>query len=202
MPLKLKTLSPMIWLGAALALLMALTVFGPAEKTLGTNIRVVYLHGVLVWTALVGFGAAALAGAAGLWTRRLGLQRWSQALGRTGLLFWVIYLPVSLWAMQANWNGLFLAEPRWRLGLIFAVAGLFLQSGLALIGSPALSSFSNIAYLLALAWALSATPMVMHPPAPMLNSKAPRIQAFFFALLGVTLLAGWQVARWWQAAKS
>jgi hypothetical protein len=157
---------------------------------------------VLVWTALVGFGAAALAGTAGLWTRRLSLQRWSQALGRTGLLFGVIYLPVSLWAMQANWNGLFLAEPRWRLGLIFVVAGLLLQSGLALIGSPALSSFSNIAYLLALAWALSATPMVMHPPAPMLNSNAPRIQAFFFALLGVTLLAGWQVARWWQAAKS
>lgn len=200
MTLKFKTVSPLGWIGAALVLLAALTAFGPAERTLGTNIRVVYLHGVLVWTALVGFGVAAATGVAGLWTRRIGLQHWSQAFGRTGLLFWVIYLPVSLWAMQANWNGLFLAEPRWRLGLIFAVTGLLLQSGLALIGNLALTSCSNIVYLLALTGALNATPIVMHPPAPMLNSDALGIQVFFFSLLGVTLFAGWQVARWWRRA--
>jgi len=50
----------------ALGAVALLTVFGPAEKTLGTNVRVVYLHGVWVWTALAAFLSAAVAGLVGL----------------------------------------------------------------------------------------------------------------------------------------
>jgi hypothetical protein len=92
-------------------------------------VRVVYLHGVWVWAALAGFLAAAVVGLAGLVSRRWKLHLWSRALGRSGLFFWITYLPISLWAMQANWNGLYLAEPRWRIGLIFAIGGLLMQIG-------------------------------------------------------------------------
>jgi hypothetical protein len=190
--------SPVLWLVISLAGIALLTAFGPAEKTLGANVRVVYLHGVWVWAALAGFLLAGLAGLAGLLTRRDSLHHWSRALGRTGLLFWITYIPISMWAMQTNWNGLFLAEPRFRLAVIFAVGGLLLQAGLALMEAPIWASLGNLLYLVALLVALRTTQNVMHPPAPILNSDAWRIQVFFGVLFLLTLFAAWHVARWWH----
>ncbi len=193
-----RVLSPEILFLGCVAVIAALVSIGPAEKSLGVNVRVVYLHGAWVWTALAGFLAAAGAGLAAFALRRESLHRWSRALGRTGLFFWVTYLPISLWAMQTNWNGLFLAEPRWRLALTFAVVGLLAQTGLTLIEDPRWASGVNIGYAAALLWGLQHTEKVMHPPSPILSSDAVRIQAFFALLMVFTLLSGWQVARWWH----
>ena len=138
--------SPLALFALSLAAIAAATAYGPAEKSLGANVRVVYLHGAWVWTALAAFAAAAAAGFAGLALRRKGLHHWSRAFGRTGLFFWITYLPISMWAMQTNWNGLFLAEPRWRLALVFALGGLALQTGLALMEDPAWASAGNLVY--------------------------------------------------------
>ena len=186
------------WFALTVAAIAGLSTLGPAERMLGANVRVVYLHGAWVWTALAALVAAGLVGLAGLLTRREALHCWSRALGHTGLLFWITYLPISIWAMQTNWNGLFLAEPRWRLALIFAVSGLLLQVGLALLDRPAWTSAANLAYVVVLLLALANTGNVMHPPSPILNSDAERIQLFFLALLALTLLAASQIARWWK----
>jgi hypothetical protein len=188
--------SPLLWFLILLLLISLFTALGPAEKTLGANVRVVYLHGAWVWTALACFVTAAGSGLAGFLTRRPGLHYWSRALGRAGLFFWVTYLPISLWAMQTNWNGLFLAEPRWRLGLIFAIGGLLLQIGLSLLDNPVWASASNLVYASILLFALGSTDQVMHPSSPIFTSDAWRIQLFFIGLLALSLLAAWQLSRW------
>ena len=199
-PASLKSLlrAPEVGFLIMLGAILALTALGPAEKSLGSNVRIVYLHGAWVWAALAGFLAAAGLRLAGLILRKAPLHRWSRALGRTGLFFWITYLPVSVWAMQANWNGLFLAEPRWRLALIFAISGLLAQLGVSLLEDPAWASGTNLVFMAALLIALQNMPNVMHPSAPILHSEAWRIQLYFAALLALTLLTGWQVARWWR----
>ena len=186
-----------MWLAVTLVAIGIFTALGPAEHSLGTHIRVVYLHGAWVWASLAAFVAAGTCGAVGLATRRVSYHHWSEAFGRTGLVFWISYLPLSLIAMQSNWNGLYLAEPRWRLALIFAIAGILLQVGLSLAGNPLLTSALNLGYLVVLLVSLSRTPNVMHPASPILTSDAWRIQFFFFGLVLLTLLAVWQMARWW-----
>lgn len=188
--------SPLIWFGLLLIGASGFALLGPAEKSLGINVRVVYLHGAWVWASLASFLAAAALGAIGFILQRESLHRWSRALGRTGLFFWITYLPLSMWAMQTNWNGLFLAEPRWRLAIIFAVGGLILQLGVSLLENPAWASAANIAFFVTLLLALNNTQNVMHPPAPILNSDAWRIQLFFAGLLLLILLAAAQFARW------
>lgn len=179
-----------------LAVVAGFTLLGPAERSLGTNVRVVYLHGAWVWTALASFLAAALLGLVGLILQRVNLQHWSRALGRSGLIFWITYLPLSMWAMQTNWNGLYLDEPRWRFALVFAIGGLVLQIGVALVEEPAWAAAANVAYFMALVLALVNTENVMHPPSPILDSDAARIQLFFAGLLLLTLLAAGLLARW------
>jgi hypothetical protein len=188
------------WFCLTLLAIGAFTTLGPADKALGTNVRIVYLHGAWVWAALACFAVAAVAGLAGLLSQRPSLHAWSRALGRTGLLFWITYLPISMWAMQTSWNGLYLAEPRWRLGVIYAAGGLLLQVGITLLEDPAWASALNLLYAAILIFALQTAEQVMHPPSPIFSSDAWRIQLFFAGLVALTFLAAWQVARWFFAA--
>jgi hypothetical protein len=190
-------LSPFVWSLVLLFMIVLLTAVGPAEKSLGVNVRVVYLHGAWVWTSMLALIGAGVAGLAAIITQRKHLHSWSRVLGWTGLLFWITYLPISVWAMQTNWNGLYLSEPRWRLALIFGISGLLLQVGLALIDNLNWTSAANLTYIGVLLITLSRTQEVMHPRSPILQSDSRLIQAYFAALLVITLLLAWQVARAW-----
>ena len=180
-----------------------LTLFGPEEKSLGSNVRIVYLHGAWVLTAEVAFIAAALAGFLGLILRRDIFHSWSAALGRTGLVFWLTYLPLSLIAMQTNWNGLFLAEPRFRLAIIFAVTGVLLQLGLWLFNISWLTSTANILYIITLRVVFATAKNVMHPPpSPIFSSGLWNIIIFFILLNLLAWVAGFFLSRFFLTLKT
>jgi uncharacterized membrane protein YcfT len=174
-----------------------LTLLGPEEKSLGSNVRIVYLHGAWVLTAEIAFFAAALAGLFGLILRKDIFHAWSAALGRTGIVFWITYLPLSLFAMQSNWNGLFLAEPRFRLAMMFAVTGILLQIGLWIFNISWLTSLGNIIYIVVLRVIFSTAENIMHPPpSPIFNSGNYVIIGFFVGLNLLALLAAYFLTRW------
>jgi hypothetical protein len=217
----LKLKSPLTYFFAAVILIALLALFGPEEQSLGANVRIVYLHGAWVLAAELAFVAAALAGLVAFVgyvipqlkyyspfrgnyvVRKVGgdgAHRWSAALGRTGIFFWVTYLPLSLWAMQTNWNGLFLSEPRFRLAVIFAVTGLLLQVGLWLINTNWVTSVANIIYIVVLRVIFATADNVMHPPpSPIFNSGNFTIIGFFLALIALTMLAAFFLTRWFLA---
>ncbi|MCA2000243.1 MAG: hypothetical protein LDL51_00095 [Chloroflexi bacterium] len=192
-----KITSPLIDFLIAIAAIVLMTFFGPEEKSLGANVRIVYLHGAWVLAAEAAFFAAALAGLLGLVLRRNLFHAWSAALGRAGIVFWTTYLPLSMLAMQSNWNGLFLAEPRFRLALIFAVTGVLLQVGLRLFDIPWLTSLANIAYIIALRAVFASAENVMHPPpSPIFGSGNYLIIGFFIGLNVLAWAAAYFLTRW------
>lgn len=177
--------------------------FGPSDQTLGSNVRVVYLHGAWVLTAEIAFALAGLAGLIGLLTRRNSFHDGSAALGRAGIFFWVTYIPLSLWAMETNWNGLFLAEPRFHLALTFAIVGLLVQAGLWIIHINWLTSMANLIFIIVLRIAFSAAQYVMHPPpSPIFNSGDWRIIGFFVLLNVLTWVAGYFLVAFFLSFKS
>lgn len=190
--------SPFFWFVLAVLTTAALTAFAPEEQSLGANVRIVFLHGAWVLTAEAALGLSAVAGLLGILTHRERLHHWSAALGRTGLFFWVTYLPLSLWAMQANWNGLFLSEPRFRLAVIFAVTGVLLQIGLTLLARPVFTSLFNVLFFAALRIGLSQADYVMHPPpSPIFSSGILSLQLFFIGIIFLTMVAAYFMTRWW-----
>jgi hypothetical protein len=191
-----KLKSPLTLFFITVIVIALLGLFGPEEKSLGANVRLVYLHGAWVLAAELAFVAAAVVGMIALILRRANLHKWSAALGRTGIIFWVTYLPLSLWAMQSNWNGLFLAEPRFRLAAIFAVTGVLLQVGLWLIDRDWITSFANILFIVVLRVVFSTAENIMHPPpSPIFNSGNYIIIGFFLALIVLTLFAAYFLTR-------
>jgi len=191
-----KRFSPLLLFFVTVLVIAVLALFGPEEQSLGSNVRIVYLHGAWVLAAEVAFAAAALVGLLALGMRRERLHQWSAALGRTGIVFWLTYLPLSLWAMEANWNGLFLAEPRFRLALTFAVVGTLMQIGLWLINIDWLTSLANLIFFVTLRVVFSAASNIMHPPpSPIFNSGLWNIIAFFIALNLLAWLAAFFLTR-------
>jgi hypothetical protein len=191
-----KLKSPLTLFFITVIVIALLALFGPEEKSLGANVRIVYLHGAWVLSAEVAFVAAAVSGLIALITRRNSFHQWSAALGRTGIIFWVTYLPLSLWAMQTNWNGFFLSEPRFRLAVIFAVTGVLLQAGLWLINTDWITSVANILFIIILRLVFATASNVMHPPpSPIFNSGNYAIIGFFLALILLTLVAAYFLTR-------
>ena len=192
-----KNKSPLLLFFVTLLAMILISFLGPEEQKLGANVRIVYLHGAWVLTAEIAFLAAALAGLIGLIARRDVFHAWSAALGRTGIVFWVTYLPLSMLAMEANWNGLFLAEPRFRLALTFAVVGVLLQGGLWMINQKWLTSLANIAFFIVLRVVFATAQNIMHPPpSPIFSSGNFVIIGFFVGLNLLTWLAGYFLTRW------
>lgn len=194
---------PLLYFFLVVILIAVVTLLGPQERSLGSNVRIIYLHGAWVLTAEVAFLAAALVGSIALLTRKPVLHAWSQALGRTGTFFWVTYLPLSMWAMESNWNGLFLAEPRFRLALIFAVTAVLLQVGLWMFNLPWLTSLANILFIIVLRVVFSTASNIMHPPpSPIFSSGNFPIIAFFIGLNLLTWVAAWLLTRVWLKLSS
>ena len=191
-----KLKSPITLFCITIIVIALLALFGPEEKSLGANVRIVYLHGAWVLSAELAFVAAAIAGFVALITGRGLFHQWSAALGRTGIIFWITYLPLSLWAMESNWNGLFLSEPRFRLAVIFAVTGVLLQVGLWLINTDWITSAANIIFIVVLRIIFATASNVMHPPpSPIFNSGNYAIIGFFMALILLTLVAAFFLTR-------
>jgi uncharacterized membrane protein YoaK (UPF0700 family) len=82
---------------------------------------------------------------------------------------------------------------------LFGISGLLLQIGLSLVENPAWASAFNLVYAAFLVVALQTTEQVMHPASPIFGSESRRIQLYFLSLFLLTLLAAWQLARWWRS---
>ena len=166
------------WPLLALLLLIALvTLIGPREQTLGATARIVYLHGALVWVAMLTFAAAGLLGLAGLLaTAGLvpALQRlhaWSRAAGRVALLFWIAYLPLSMWAARAAWGRLYLDDPSFQNAFRILAVALIAQALIWLRPRPAwLAGLLNTGVFAFLVLQLVATQKFMHPRSPIGDS--------------------------------
>lgn len=184
--------------GLALVILV-LALVAPRDTTLRGASPVVYLHGALVWIAILALTAAGAIGLAALiWGHEV-LHAWSKALARTGLLFWLIYLPLSMWASKVTWNGIPLGDPRFRTAFQVLVLAAAFQIAAELWGPRDRLGSGLNAVLAVVLWVLILTTQdVMHPQNPM-RSSAATIQFFFGLLVGGCGLAALQVARWMRS---
>jgi hypothetical protein len=173
----------------------------PPERTLGNTIKAVYIHGALVQTGLLAFGASGLLGLAYLARPRESLHQWCLAVQKTAVAVWVTYALSSMlatylaWGVAIAWN-----EPRVQasakvLGVCIAFLVLVLW-----VGHRQFTAAVNVV-MAALAWWLTKSAVnLRHPFNPIGSSESVAFRWFFIAILLVVLLMAIQLARWLRAS--
>ena len=180
-----------------LGLLIALLWFSPAEQTLGQSIKLVYLHGALVRTAIILFVVSVPVNLVALVTKRGSWFAWGKALIFSAVVIWLLHTLFSMITTYATW-GVFIAwfEPRTRFTFNLAAVSLIVVLVTQLVNNRI---FSSVAFLLLAGLTLMLLPtlgFVQHPLDPIGLSTSGQIRVFYAGISLITLGLGGLLAIW------
>ena len=190
--------------GLALLVLLAIwIVLAPAETRLGNVVKLVYVHGALVWVGLLAFGLAGALGLVALVVRRPAWYRATQAAGTAALIIWVLYALSAMAVTGLTW-GQWIAwgEPRVRASGLILIAAILLAVVSRLVNHGDFTAVVN-AVLGVAAWIVThQADVIRHPEDPIGGSNSTAIQGFYLLIvLTVTGLAAVWVAWLWLSAE-
>jgi hypothetical protein len=183
---------------AALVSLLALWLWlAPSEARLGGVIKVVYIHGALVWVGLLTFSMAGVLGLIALLARRAVWYRGTEAAGLAALLVWIAYVISSMmvtalaWGQLVAWN-----EPRVRVtGLIFvASVAIFLVS--RLVNQREFTAAANVVMGIAPWLAVHRAEAVRHPIDAIGSSGSNAIQGYYLLIVLTVAALAFNLVAW------
>jgi len=197
MPFSSRFLKQPLALLITLALIILVAFLAPIEKTLGANIRLIYVHAAWVWTGKLAFGLSALVGLLALiFFRSSRLVHISRSIAYSALFFWLTYLPMSLIVMQVNWGGFFFDEPRWRVPFLLGIVAVLLQGALWAFNNDRLTAAGNLVFGVVLWWQLGGVENILHPENAIGTSNSTAIMGSYTLILILTILLGAQLVLW------
>jgi len=187
-------------ISAGLTLLLVLLLWlSPVEQTLGQTVKLVYLHGALVRTAMVLFALSLPVNLVALVTAKENWLAWGRALTWAGIIIWLAHTLFSMVTTYAAW-GVFIAwsEPRTRFTFNLAAVGLIIVVGSYLVASPRLSALIFV-ILAGVVWGfLPGMGFIQHPLDPIGASPSSAIRLFYAAILLVTFALAGLLVIWLQ----
>lgn len=185
-----------LWYGLCILLVGLILLFMPQEKVLGPVIKLVYLHGALSRAGMIGFWAAALAGAAYLWRPEPSLLHWSKALLWSGWAYWTAHFLVSMPATRLTW-GPWVAwgEPRVTMTLQIIVVGLVVIALDRLLDGRRFAAAANLLLGIAVFLLVERTGVLRHPLDPIGTSPSDALRAIYLMLL-MPLIASMVLVAW------
>jgi len=184
---------------ALLALLLMLVVLAPAEARLGNVVKLVYVHGALVWVGLVTFSVAGGLGLVALVVRRPVWYHGTQAAGVAALIVWILYAISAVvvtgltWGQLVAWN-----EPRVKVTGLILVAVVLLNAVIWVVNQRDFTAVVNLA-MGVVPWAVvRQAGVIRHPVDPIGGSESAAIQGFYLLIvLNVAGLAAVLIAWLW-----
>jgi len=180
--------------------LLALLWLSPAERTLGQVVKLVYLHGALVRTAMVFFAISLPINLVALLGGRSGWLAWGRALTWTAVTIWLVHTLFSVITTYAAW-GVFIAwfEPRTRFTFTVAAVSLLIIVLAHLVGDD---RFSALAFVVLAGLTLALAPRldaVQHPLNAIGSSSSNAIRVYYSSIWVVSLMMGGLLAIWLQS---
>ncbi|HEY6041246.1 MAG TPA: hypothetical protein VIX58_03875 [Anaerolineae bacterium] len=187
-------------LGGLFLLLALLVGLSPAEATLGSVVKIVYLHGALERIGTYAFLLAALAGVTHIFFSRSVSEHGAQALSEVAIGAWLAQIVVSLPAQILAWGGITWSEPRVASALVILGLTALVYLVMRWIDHPAWMALGAVVNALILIVILRETINVLHPVDPILGSDSLAIRLFYAAIvmtlaLMALLIANERVAR-------
>jgi len=175
----------------------ALLWLSPAEKTLGNTIKLVYLHGALVRTAMLLMAVSLPVNLVALVTRRPTWYRWGQSIIWAAVGVWLVHTVVSMFTTHAAW-GVYIAwyEPRTRFTFAAAGVGVLVLLAARFVDSPQFSAAAFAVLALLMMSMLPRLGLIQHPLDPIGTSTSQAIKGYYAAILVTCALLGGLFSKW------
>jgi hypothetical protein len=195
--------SPLLAAGLVV-LLLVWVALAPAETRLGNLVKLIYVHGALVWIGLVTFSVAGCLGLVALvmqnllgWTDRARTwYRGTGAGGRAALIVWMVYALSAMivtgltWGQVIAWN-----EPRVRVTGLILIASLVVTIAARLVDHDDFTAMVNLVMGVVPWIVVRQAEAIRHPVDPIGGSESAAIQVYYLLIvltvggLAATLLA-------------
>lgn len=200
-----------LFLAIGLLLLLAVWVMlAPADTRLGNVVKLVYVHGALVWSGLFAFTLAGVLGAVALVVRYVfgaparaaAWYRGTRAGGQAALMVWLIYALSAVLVTGLTW-GVWLAwgEPRVRVTAMILAAAVALAVVVHLVDQRDLTAVANVAMGIAPWVAVSQVETIRHPVNPIGGSGSASMQGFYLLIVLTVAALAMALAAWLWAGK-
>lgn len=199
-----------------LALLALWVVLAPSESRLGNVVKLVFVHGALVWSGLLTFTLAGALGLIALMARHIVgsiapaarkqapvFYRGAESASLAALIVWVAYVVSSMavtglaWGQVVAWN-----EPRVRVTGLILLAALVLFVVARLVANRDFGAVVSVVMGIVPWVVVKQAGVIRHPVDPIGGSESAAIQTFYgLILLTVAGLALTLIAWLWAAAE-
>lgn len=186
-----------------LVLLVIWVLLSPAETRLGSLVKLVYVHGALVWTGLLAFSVAGLLGLVALVARRPIWYRGTQSAGLAALIVWCVYVISAMavtgltWGQLVAWN-----EPRVRATGLILVAALIMFLVTRLVKQGDFTALVNLIMGIVPWVVVRQADVIRHPVDPIGGSESAAIQSYYWLIvLTVAGLAATLIVWLWARAE-
>jgi hypothetical protein len=188
---------------ALCALLVLWVVLAPAEARLGNVVKLVYVHGALVWAGLLAFSVAGVLGLVALLVRRPLWYRGTKAAGTAALVVWIAYVLSAMAVTGLTWGQIIAwSEPRVRITALILLTAIVLAIVSRLVDNRDFTAIVNLAMGIAPWVAVYQAQAIRHPVDPIGGSGSAAIQVYFLLiLLTVVGLAATLIAWLWARAE-
>jgi len=169
-------------------LLLFLVWLSPSEETLGSLIKLVYVHAAIVYAAFFTFMLAGVFGIIYIFTSQQKIYSWLSAFQRTAFLFWGIYFLSSIVLTYLAWGGVGWMEPRFQLAIqiLVMVSLVFLFS--LWLDKPKVTALLNVGLFLVIFYLTSTVQRIFHPSNPIGKSNSSTMKFFALSMASVCFL--------------
>lgn len=171
-------------------LAITLALVAPEEETLGSIIKLIYIHAATTWVGLLMFaisGVLALLFFVGR-KSQANILSWSSASQLTATIFWMGHVTLGSVAAYLSWGPGWWVEPRLRVALFILVLSFTAFQVRKTINSKAQAALLNLSLPVAAFGFLAATGKLVHPDNAFAKSDSAEIK-LFAGLITVVFLA-------------
>jgi hypothetical protein len=171
-----------------LVLAIVLVLIAPEEKTLGSTIKIIYIHAAVVWVGLISFVLsgifAALFFITGSDKTSKGEQLKSRMLFRssgiqlTAIIFWTTSVIVGSIAAYITWGGNWWIEPRLKMAVYILAMAVVAYQVREIVKSDAVRAAVNLGLPVSVFFLLAITGKLVHPSNAFAQSESLLIKVF------------------------
>ncbi len=177
-----------------LAAAAVVTILSPSDRILGDMVKIVYVHGAIIWVSLILFAITGGLGATQFIRARDSRDTYLLAFEGTATGFWFISTTLGFYVTYITWGGILWVEPRLWMTLEVAVVSGSIYSVSRLYGNPVLNRALAVVLALTAGGLLVNVGRVFHPENPIFQSELI-IQLTFTALAVIFFTTALLVAK-------